>query len=46
MTTYPAQTDEYAQRSLLAPPDGHPADRPTPGLAGAVALDWVRHPHP
>jgi hypothetical protein len=35
----------YETGPALAPPDSHPADQPTPGPAGRVPHDWMRHLH-
>jgi hypothetical protein len=39
------ETGDYASGPLLAPPQGHPEDQPTPGPAGAVPDDWPRLLH-
>jgi Zn-finger in ubiquitin-hydrolases and other protein len=35
----------YESGPELAPPDSHPASQPTPGPAGRVPRDWMRHLH-
>jgi hypothetical protein len=35
--------DGYFEGPELAPPHSHPEDQPTPGPAGAVPSDWMRH---
>jgi hypothetical protein len=36
-------SEDYYDGPELAPPREHPADQPTPGPAGAVPSDWMRH---
>ncbi|MFF8902362.1 UBP-type zinc finger domain-containing protein [Streptomyces lydicus] len=39
---YNYETEEaYASGPVLAPPESHPADQPTPGPAGRVPEDWA-----
>jgi Zn-finger in ubiquitin-hydrolases and other protein len=33
-------TEQYADGPLLAPPEHHPLNQPTPGPAGRVPPDW------
>jgi hypothetical protein len=37
------QTEQFADGPDLAPPEHHPLDQPTPGPAGRVPADWMRH---
>lgn len=38
-------TDDVVAGPLLAPPQHHPLDQPTPGPAGRVPPDWERQLH-
>jgi Zn-finger in ubiquitin-hydrolases and other protein len=38
-------TQEMADGPPLAPPEHHPLSQPTPGPAGRVPRDWMRHLH-
>ncbi|SDO79689.1 ubiquitin-hydrolase Zn-finger-containing protein [Nakamurella panacisegetis] len=40
---YSYATEEMYNGPELAPPTAHPADQPTPGPAGRVPADWMRH---
>ena len=37
--------EQYGEGPVLAPPDSHPLDQPTPGPAGRVPADWQRQLH-
>jgi hypothetical protein len=39
------RTQDYYDGPLLADPQHHPLDQPTPGPAGRVPADWQRHLH-
>jgi hypothetical protein len=39
------QTEEGFGGPDLAPPQHHPTSQPTPGPAGRVPADWMRHVH-
>ena len=38
-------TNDFLDGPPLAAPDHHPLDQPTPGPAGKVPSDWMRHLH-
>jgi hypothetical protein len=40
---YPSE--QYGEGPILAAPDSHPLDQPTPGPEGRVPTDWERHLH-
>ncbi len=42
---YNFETEEGFAGPALAPPAHHPTSQPTPGPAGRVPSDWMRHVH-
>jgi len=42
---YDYETDDGMEGPVLAPPEHHPLNQPTPGPAGKVPHDWQRHLH-
>ena len=42
---YDYETDDGMEGPVLAPPEHHPLNQPTPGPAGKVPRDWQRHLH-
>ena len=42
---YNYRTEQTYEGPELAPPSHHPLDQPTPGPAGRVPSDWIKHVH-